>query len=900
MNAIEDKVLRVERIVYYNNESRWGILATSFTDPKDEIRELLNKYDNVTVSGNFEGVYEGCEIRVSGIIVENPKFGKQLQLTSFKIIHDTKSKESIINFLARSVIKGISIQNAKKIYQAYKDKAIEVTLNNPDVLIGISGIGQKTVSKIKKSIKYYKDNEELITFCTDLGVPYSVIMKLQREFGKEALTLIKEDPYKILDLSTVMSFRQVDEIYLKGGGSKLDEKRLEKGLLYCLKNTVTLEGSTGCSSRTLEAKFRKLLELDSNFTGYDELLQTLTDEDKVYTQANKLGTTVYYKEYLNIEKEIAENIKNLSVYGSLNQDKLLPEVVEEELHNFPFELNQQQIQAVHTCLKSNVSILTGAAGCIDGDTIIRYNRASFGSKRSIRGIYEALHGISSRQWRKDIPTKVRSYIKASNVISLNDAEDIIYSGRQGVYKLTLEDGKTLKATADHKILTENGYKPLLNLTAQDKVMVDTLEYPRYTENGIIPNYRYSKVVSVKYIGQRDTYDIACYKDHNFNANGIIVHNSGKSSITKALYKIFTRCGFNVVLLSPTAKACRRLEECTGGKASTIHKYIGMNASGDYNEEIIPEKTVVIVDEASMMDIIIFRNLLNKANSDTRFILVGDNNQLPSVMAGNVLGDLIDSREIPVAVLTDVMRQKEDSNIINFCNMTNKGEIFDPCEKKDFHYEEFGTADELKDTFIDSYLEDVSKYGLSEVQVIAPYKLGELGMNTLNKLLQSAYNPDGTVLVEPFRVGDRVRHTQNNYDKNVFNGETGIVEAFTNEQLEAIKECAEPDEDDYDLCVNYGDKVVCYDRTNIEELTLAYCSTVHASQGSEYKVVYVTLDDTSVNDFLLIRRLLYTAISRGKEKVYILTKPYLVDKCIANDVYRPRTTKLKDFIKEVQV
>ena len=359
--------------------------------------------------------------------------------------------------------------------------------------------------------------------------------------------------------------------------------------------------------------------------------------------------------------------------------------------------------------------------------------------------------------------------------------------------------------------------------------------------------------------------------------------SGKSSITKALSRIYRRCGFNVEHLSPTAKACRRLEECIGtSDAQTIHKFLGMKKDSEVKSKQYAEDEVLIIDEASMLDIILFNALLAGTNLTTRILLIGDNNQLPSVQAGNVLGDLVDSNAVHVSKLTDVMRQKENSNIIKYCTDINEGKVFDPVEAVDFHYEEFGEAQELKDFFFEKYKEEVEKYGLNEVQVITPYKRGELGMNNLNTFIQENYNKDGLLILEPYRLGDKVRHTQNNYKKDVYNGETGTIIKY--------------DDDDEMLLVDFGNKEIWYDKEDANELTLSYVSTVHASQGSEYKSVFVILDDTSVNDFLLIRRLLYTAVSRGKSKVWILSKPYLVDHCIENDSYRPRITKLKEYLK----
>ena len=369
-----------------------------------------------------------------------------------------------------------------------------------------------------------------------------------------------------------------------------------------------------------------------------------------------------------------------------------------------------------------------------------------------------------------------------------------------------------------------------------------------------------------------------------NNNIFITGNCGKTTITKALYNIYQRSGFNVKLLSPTAKAAIRLSECTGGEAQTVHKFLGMRKDGImYKDDAYDDNTVLIVDEASMLDIILLNNLLERISATTRLILVGDNQQLPSVQAGNVLGDTISSGVLAVSVLTDIMRQQENSNIIKFCSMINKGSVFDPCDHADFHYEEFGTAQELRELFCPKYMEEVNNVGLSEVQVITPYKKGELGMNNLNSMLQMIYQKEnrGSEIFEGYRRGDRVRHTQNNYKKDVYNGEVGVVEELT---------------EDGEMLVDYGYKRIVYDVNDICELTLSYASTVHASQGSEYKVVFVILDDTAVNDFLFIRRLLYTAVSRGKERVYIYTKPYIVDKCILNDRYKPRITKLKDFLQ----
>ena len=713
MADIENKKFRVEKLVYYNSQKLWGVLGLTPIDDLGEAgKELINIYGSISASGSFEKPCEDTEVVITGNVIVNPKYGKQIDVISLKIVCDTSSKEGVINYLARSSIEGIGVQLAEKIYDFFKEDTIDIVVNHTEELQRIHGIGKKTVEKVKRSVDFLKRYQQTIEYLTDMGIGYSTIMKLIEEFKEDTRAIIEADPYKILEVSKELSFKQVDELYIKSGGDPKSKKRLETAFLYLLKQQATMEGSTGCIRSTLSKKFYSLLDIAGSEDFFGDTMEALEEEKKIVLGS---GIYVYYKEYLDIERSIAEKIKTIQKCYMPN-NALKEKIIEEEIKDFPYVLNDQQVKAVHNCLNTNVAVLTGAAGV------------------------------------------------------------------------------------------------------------------------------------------------------------------GKSSITKALYRIYTRCGFNVQLLSPTAKAAIRLAECTGGFAQTIHKFL---LKGNEEKEY-QKNTVLIIDEASMMDIMLFNSLLERATLSTRILLVGDNNQLPSVQAGNVLGDTIDSGVVHVSLLTDIMRQKEDSHIIKYCSMINEGEVFEPCEENDFLYEEFGTAKELKDKFLPIYKKEVKEYGLAEVHVITPYKKGELGMNTLNSLLQQEMNGKTPEAMEGFRIGDKVRHTQNNYKKDVFNGETGIVYSFDSEE-DILK-------------VEYADKFVEYSRLDINELTLSYVSTVHASQGSEYKVVFVILDDTSVNSFLHIRRLLYTAVSRGKSKVYILTKPYLVDRCIENDTYRPRITKLKEFLE----
>ena len=1061
MEEIKNKKFKVERIIWYSQQTRWGVLATKPLDSLDGYEvDLMNDFSNVCMSGNFDGVFQGAEITVSGDIVTNPKYGKQIQIRKIKVKQDTKSREGVVNFLAKSFIKGISVANANKIYDKFQDQSIKIVLNYPEQLLNIFGIGGKTVDKVKESVAQYKSKESLIDYCTKIGLTYSIIIKLDEALGDKALSVIQTDPYKVLELTDTIPFSAIDEVYINSGGSPYSKRRTAVGLLWSLKKAAVMEGSTGCYSISLKKKFLHLL----NFEEKDENVywETLTrlkySGDIVISEVKgKLNSyeVVFYKKYLDMEERIAGALHILEHEGTSSTKKISKGVIESEIKDFPFTLNKQQVRAVHGCLEHNVSVITGAAGCVDGDTeffngkewkpirdfkvgdkVLQFNndrtaelvnpiryikgeadlwhmynangsidqvlsdnhrfvyetskgnlnikpfeeirkvmefKRSFSAKILSTFTYKGLETISidedklrlmiaisadgslyksGRNWRvrlkkerkiqrlkqllKNVGLEVQEQIFADGYSNFKipveygckefPTEFYFLTGRlREVFceEVVLWDGSvtsgkrnvssyftSIKKNADivQFLMSQDGYRTPIRI---DDRVGKLHKGNKYEYKSI--NYTVHKTKQKNVTLKRGNRDLARENDNSIriekyqpkdgsqycfevpsgmlvlrrNNRIFITGNSGKSSITKAIYNIYKRSEYNVELLSPTAKACRRLEECTGGSAQTLHKFVGMTRDGRiFDEETCYEpNTVLIIDEASMMDIILFDLILKKISLDTKVILVGDNNQLPSVQAGNVLGDVIASGDVYVATLTDVVRQQENSNIIKFCKYINDGKVFDPCELDDFHYEEFGTAEELRDVLFPAYEREVSKYGLNEVQVIAPYKQGELGMNNLNLMLQTKYQEkiQGPVAIEPYRLGDKVRHTQNNYKKDVYNGETGVVTGFL----------------DTTLRVDFGYKQRDYEGADLEELTLSFASTVHASQGSEYKVVFVILDDTATNSLLHIRRLLYTAVSRGKKKVYILTKPYLVDKCIANDSYRPRVTKLKEFLEELK-
>lgn len=335
--------------------------------------------------------------------------------------------------------------------------------------------------------------------------------------------------------------------------------------------------------------------------------------------------------------------------------------------------------------------------------------------------------------------------------------------------------------------------------------------------------------------------------------------TGKTTTVQGILSVFTAQKRTVLLAAPTGRAAKRLSQTTGMEAKTIHRLLEYTAEGGFmrNEDNFLEGDVLIVDESSMIDITLFYNLLKAVPKHMCLILAGDVDQLPSVGAGNVLADIIASDCIPVVRLTRIFRQALSSRIITNAHAVNAGRFPDISNGK--HSDFFFIAkndDEIAPAITDLLCRRLpNTYGVSpeDIQVLTPMTRGQLGTAALNSILHDAINPCGAAVENvPFRIGDKVIQIRNNYEKNVFNGDMGIVTGGKTK--------------DSAFTVEFDCRRVGYTSAEADELMLAYAVTVHKSQGSEFPIVVIPL--TLSHSVMLQRNLIYTAITRAK-KVCIL-------------------------------
>lgn len=369
--------------------------------------------------------------------------------------------------------------------------------------------------------------------------------------------------------------------------------------------------------------------------------------------------------------------------------------------------------------------------------------------------------------------------------------------------------------------------------------------------------------------------------------------TGKTTTTQGIIAALKAMGLRILLAAPTGRAAKRMSEATGMEAKTIHRLLEYNPQDGYkrNDDNPLEGDVLIVDECSMIDLLLMNNLMKAIPAGMRLVLVGDIDQLPSVGAGNVLRDIIDSKRIPVIRLTRIFRQAQESRIVMSAHAINKGVFPDTSNGKhtDFFFIQQEDPEQAVETIVKlvkERLPNAYKRPTSDIQVLTPMQRGVVGAANLNMALQTVLNPGQVSLNRSgysFRQGDRVMQLRNNYDKEVFNGDLGYIERV--------------DMEDRTLFVCFDGRTVEYDVSELDELTLAYATTIHKSQGSEYPIVVMPVLMTHY--VMLQRNLIYTGITRAKKICVLVGTKKALSFAIRNLTVLKRNTKLKERLNALE-
>ena len=708
MNEHPATLLRcvVERITYQNPENGYSVLKV----------KVKGYNDLVTLVGNLLEVPVGSVLLCRGEWKVDKRYGSQFVAATWEETMPA-TVYGIEKYLGSGLVKGIGPRFARAIVQRFGTETIDIIETEIERLYEVPNIGRKRVAKIRESWEKQKDIKNVMLFLQGYGVSTAYAAKIYREYGKESIDKVRENPYRLADDIWGIGFKTADGIAAKMGYGKEDPRRCRSGILYTLGQ--------------------------------------LSDEGHVYAGEEQLVKTA-----------------------------------------------GQLLEAGETAIRDTLAGMLQAEDLIlDKDAIYLppFHHAECGTSRRLRDLAEST-GRS------------------------------LFDGLFDPSSLTAETG----------IEYDEVQLAAIRQAVTSKVMVLT--------------------------GGPGT---------------------GKTTTTQGIIAALKKAGLRVLLAAPTGRAAKRMSEATGMEAKTIHRLLEYNPQDGYkrNDENPLEGDALIVDECSMIDILLMNNLLKAVPVGMRLVFVGDIDQLPSVGAGNVLRDIIDSQRIPVVRLVRIFRQAQKSRIVMNAHTINQGRFPDTSNGRDtdFFFMREDDPERAAETIVRLVKERLPRaYRESpdRIQVLTPMQRGVVGAANLNLLLQQALNPSGPSLNRggyTYRQGDRVMQQRNNYDKDVFNGDLGYIR--------------EVDTEERTLKVDFDGKWVEYDVTELDELTLAYATTIHKAQGSEYPIVVMPVLMTHF--VMLQRNLIYTGITRAKKICVLLGAAKALAYAVRNVSVLKRNTRLKE-------
>ena len=696
----------VERITYQNPENGYSVM-----------RVKVKGYDDlVTLVGNLLEVPAGSVLLCEGDWKVDKRYGSQFVCQSWEEVMPA-TVYGIEKYLGSGLVKGIGPKFAQLIVRQFGLETIDVIETDIDRLYEVPGIGKKRVEKIRESWEKQKDIKNVMLFLQGHGVSTAYAAKIYRQYGKESIDLVKENPYRLADDIWGIGFKTADSIAAKMGYEKNDLRRCQSGLIYTL-NQLANEGHVYAEEEQLVKAALELLEADE--VPIREALTHMAQTEDLKLEDEAIYLPPFYF------AEVGTTNRLLALLRESEQDIFAKEIDVQALSKETgIEYDEVQLQAIEEAIRSKVMVLTGGPG------------------------------------------------------------------------------------------------------------------------------------------------------------------TGKTTTTQGIIAALKHMGLRILLAAPTGRAAKRMSEATGMEAKTIHRLLEFNPKDGYkrNDENPLEGDALIVDECSMIDVILMNNLMKAIPSSMRVVFVGDIDQLPSVGAGNVLRDIIESEKIPVIRLTRIFRQAQTSRIVMSAHAINQGHFPDTSNGKqtDFFFIQQEEPEKVAEDIVNlvkNRLPKAYSQKVSNIQVLTPMQRGVVGAANLNMALQNALNPTQIALNRggySFRQGDRVMQLRNNYDKDVFNGDLGYVESV--------------DMEERTLLVNFEERQVEYEASELDELTLAYATTIHKSQGSEYPIVVMPILMTHY--VMLQRNLVYTGITRAKKICVLIGTKKALSFAIRNMSVLKRNTKLKE-------
>ena len=812
----------MERITYQNETNGYTVIKC----------RAKNYQDLVTVVGAMPDVHVGSVLSLTGQWKVDAKYGRQFAMETFEETLPA-TVYGMEKYLGSGLIKGIGPKYAKKIVGQFGADTLNVIEDQPDRLLEIPGIGRARVESIKKSWLEQMEIKNIMVFLQSHDVSTSHATKIYKTYGNDSIKVVQENPYRLADDIWGIGFKTADTIAEKMGFGKEKYARLRSGLFYTL-NKLSEDGHCYATRKMLLEKGTELLDVEDGLLAMtlDEMIRTkdvITDnipQDSVHTLSAAQATD-----------------RSESGDGSVESEA-------------DYSLYEQYLSSLDA--SGNPSATEGASPL------------------------------------ENPLAPERTFSQGITSTSENSAESDAFDPSDPMYKAIYLPPFYFSETGTAKRLTSI-------LHAQASVHVDTQNL--------------AQRITFRTGMQYDEIQMQAIQEAVTSKALVLTGGpgTGKTTTTLGIITAFADAGAKILLAAPTGRAAKRLSEATGREAKTIHRLLEFKPPEGYqkNEEKPLEGDVLIVDECSMIDIMLMYNLLKAVPDSMTLILVGDIDQLPSVGAGNVLRDVIESGCVPVVRLQRIFRQAQKSRIIMNAHRINEGQMPDLSNGRtsDFFFMEEEDPEKAVSTITKLVKENLSRYyhtPSSEIQVLTPMQRGVVGASNLNQALQEALNPlnqqgtqgsygtfgyggaDSVPFLRhagmQFRQRDKVMQIRNNYDKEVFNGDIGII-SFVDTQNRT-------------LTVDFDGRNVSYDISELDELVLAYATTIHKSQGSEYPIVVMPV---LMNHYVMLQRnLIYTGITRAKKILVIVGTRKALSYAVHHVTVTKRNTMLAVRIRRVMM
>ncbi len=779
----------------------------------------------VTVVGTLATVHVGATVKTNGFWKVDTKFGRQFTAASFEETVPA-TLAGLEKYLGSGLIKGIGPKFAKLIVKTFKDKTIDILEEAPDSLIKVPGIGQIRVTTIKKAWVEQKEIKNLMIFLQEHDVSTHFAGKIFKAYGNNSISVVKENPFRLADDIWGIGFRTADTVAKKLGTDPLSHARCRSGILYVM-NELAGEGHCFVTRPQLSKACEKLLELPEDVI-VSALTRMAADRDIIVENMKKQAAL-----RLN-ETERGYDAERERAAGALGTDK----------GHRPAS-HQNAVAALGTDKGHQPASHQNTAAVLGTDK--GHRPPSSRQNDSGASVFVSEGGKSN--WEKtEIPT---------DDVASNDAAlwlPMFWFAETGV---AMKINQILAGESPYQNADPN---PILNKTAAEAGLV----YDVVQEEAVRTAVKAKCTVLTGGPG------------------------TGKTTTTLAILRVFEALGAQVLLAAPTGRAAKRLSETTGREAKTLHRLLEykMPQGCQRNADNPLQCDVLMVDETSMVDILLFYDLLKALPKEAVLLLVGDVDQLPAVGAGNVLLDMIQSNRCAVIRLTRIFRQASGSAIIRNAHRINRGEFpeLKASKDSDFFFMEREDPEQIAQTIKDLCVKRLPEHykvnPVTDIQVLCPMQRGETGAVKMNQLLQEALNP-ATQTVKyagsVYKLGDKVMQIRNNYDKNIFNGDMGFL--------------SEINKEDSTVTIRFDGVPVHYENSELDEIMLAYATTVHKAQGSEYPVVIAPF---SMQHYMMLQRnLLYTCVTRAKRLLILVGMKKAIAMAIANNRIRKRNTRLAE-------